>query len=203
MKSNRNGLSSSCCMTGILSGRGSGFSSIERSPPLPDPTHNRPGRNARLTEVKQPGRGRRDAFLHLLALDQSPGKESMLSCIEEEWRMSGLTLPPRDEEAIRTVPMLSALPGEAFSTLLAQSELRVLPRRTMLFEQDEPATAFYLVLDGWVKLFRWTPAGDEAIVGVFARGECVAEVPCLAGGTYPVSGETVSDARLVKVPAQR
>ncbi len=117
--------------------------------------------------------------------------------------MSGLTLPPRDEEAIRTVPMLSALPGEAFSTLLAQSELRVLPRRTMLFEQDEPATAFYLVLDGWVKLFRWTPAGDEAIVGVFARGECVAEVPCLAGGTYPVSGETVSDARLVKVPAQR
>jgi CRP-like cAMP-binding protein len=74
------------------------------------------------------------------------------------------------------------------------------PRRTTLFEQDEPATAFYLVLDGWVKLFRMTAGGDEVVVGVFARGDCIAEVPCLTGGAYPVSGETVTDARLLAVP---
>lgn len=109
-------------------------------------------------------------------------------------------IDPHDRKAIRTAPMFSALPPEALDALLAQSDLQLRPRRTTLFEQDEPATAFYLVLDGWVKLFRMTVGGDEVVVGVFARGDCIAEVPCLTGGAYPVSGETVTDARLLAVP---
>lgn len=108
----------------------------------------------------------------------------------------------RDRDAIRAAPMFSTLPPDAFEALLAQADLQVRPRRTPLFEQDEPATAFYLVLDGWIKLFRITVGGDEAVVGVFTRGDCVAEVPCLTGGRYPVSGETVTDARLLVVPTQ-
>src|SRR5690606_3814165 len=93
-------------------------------------------------------------------------------------------------------------PAEALDMLLSQSELLALPRRAALFEQDDPAAAFYLVLDGWVKLFRMTAGGDEAVVGVFTRGDSIAEVPCLAGGNYPVSGETVTDARLLCVPTR-
>jgi CRP-like cAMP-binding protein len=116
--------------------------------------------------------------------------------------MNGHHVDPHDRIAIWAVPMLSALPREARDTLLARSQLLLVPRRTTLFEQDEPATAFYLVLDGWVKLFRMTMGGDEAVVGVFARGDCLAEVPCLTGGDYPVCGETVTDARLLAVPTQ-
>ena len=108
-------------------------------------------------------------------------------------------IDPHDRKAIRTAPMFSALPPEALDALLAQSDLQLRPRRTTLSEQDEPATACYLVLDGWVKLFRMTVGGDEVVVGVFARGDCIAEVPCLTGGAYPVSGETVTDARLLLV----
>lgn len=116
--------------------------------------------------------------------------------------MADQNIDPHDRKAIRAVPMLSALPPDALDALLGQSQLQIHPRRTVLFEQDEPATAFYLVLDGWVKLFRMTVAGDEAVVGVFARGDCLAEVPCLTGGGYPVCGETVTDARVLAVPTQ-
>lgn len=116
--------------------------------------------------------------------------------------MSELSLGQHDREAIRAAPMFSALPPEAIDGLLAQSELQFHPRRVTLFEQDEPASAFYLVLDGWVKLFRMTVSGDEAVVGVFARGDCIAEIPCLTGGNYPVSAEVVADARLLAVPAR-
>ena len=108
----------------------------------------------------------------------------------------------RDRDVIRLTPMFSALPADAFDILLAQSEFQVRLRRSTLFEQDEPAAAFYLVLDGWVKLYRMTASGDEAVVGVFKRGDSVAEVPCLTGGSYPVSGETVTDARLLAVPTR-
>ena len=116
--------------------------------------------------------------------------------------MSEQCIGQHDREAICAAPMFSALPPEAIDGLLAQSELQLHPRRTALFEQDEPATAFYLVLDGWVKLFRMTVSGDEAVVGVFARGDCIAEVPCLTGGNYPVSAEVVADARLLAVPSR-
>src|SRR5690606_1429927 len=96
----------------------------------------------------------------------------------------------------------STLPPEVIDSLLAQSELQLHPRRSLLFEQDQQASAFYLVLDGWVKLFRMTVSGDEAVVGVFARGDCIAEVPCLTGGNYPVSAEVVADARLIAVPSR-
>jgi CRP-like cAMP-binding protein len=109
----------------------------------------------------------------------------------------------RDREAIRTAPMFSALPANAFEALLAKSEVQARGRHSILFEQDQPATAFYLVLEGWAKLFRITVGGDETVIGVFSRGDCLAEAPCLTGGNYPVSGQTVTDARLLAVPAHR
>lgn len=116
--------------------------------------------------------------------------------------MGELRIDHYDREAIHAAPMFSALPPEAIDSLLCQSELQFHPRRVTLFEQDEPASAFYLVLGGWVKLFRMTVSGDEAVVGVFARGDCIAEVPCLTGGRYPVSAEVVADARLLAVPSR-
>lgn len=117
--------------------------------------------------------------------------------------MGEFCLSQRDREAICATPMFSALPMNAFEALIAQSEFQTRVRHSLLFEQDEPATAFYLVLEGWAKLFRMTVGGDEAVVGMFSRGDCLAEAPCLAGGNYPVSGETVTDARLLAVPTRR
>jgi len=115
--------------------------------------------------------------------------------------MSRQVIDPGDREVIRSAPMFSGLPTQALDMLLARSELQLRGRRSTLFEQDEPAAAFYLVLDGWVKIFRMTAGGDEAVVGTFTRGESIAEVPCLTDGIYPVSAETVTDARLLAVSA--
>ena len=99
--------------------------------------------------------------------------------------------------------MFSALSFSALDSLLSQSQIRSYARHATLFEQDDEAGEFYLVLDGWAKLFRMTPGGDEAVVGVFTRGECFAEAPCLSGGRYPVSAQSVTKARLLAVSARR
>lgn len=109
----------------------------------------------------------------------------------------------RDLDVIRAAPMFSALAASALHTLLERSEFQTRPRHSTLFEQDEPAAAFFLVLDGWTKLFRMTTGGEEAVVGMFTRGDCLAEAPCLSGGRYPVSGETATEARLLMIPASR
>jgi CRP-like cAMP-binding protein len=70
---------------------------------------------------------------------------------------------------------------------------------TTLFLQGEPATAFFIVLDGWVKIYRTTPDGLEVVLHVFKRGETFAEAAIFLGGRYPASGETAAPSRLLTV----
>ncbi len=61
--------------------------------------------------------------------------------------------------------------------------------------------SFFLVLDGWIKLYRVTPGGEEAIVAIFTRGQSFAEAAVFTGREFPVSAEAVSDVRLLRIPA--
>jgi CRP-like cAMP-binding protein len=52
-----------------------------------------------------------------------------------------------------------------------------------------------------VKLYRMTPTGAEAVVGVFTRGRSFGEAAAFQGDRYPVSAAAVTDARVLVVRA--
>lgn len=106
-----------------------------------------------------------------------------------------------DMAVLRSTPLLSGLSAADLEALLRGAAVEHRDRGKILFLQDEAATAFYVVLDGWVKVYRMTPAGEEAVVGVFTRGQSFAEAVCFRDGHYPVSGETATDCRLLVVPS--
>lgn len=76
-------------------------------------------------------------------------------------------------------------------------------RGVLLFEQGTEADSFFVVLDGWVKIYRTTPEGHETVVTVFRRGEIFAEAAIFMGGRYPVSAETVTACRLLRVNGEK
>jgi CRP/FNR family transcriptional regulator, dissimilatory nitrate respiration regulator len=104
-----------------------------------------------------------------------------------------------DWQIVRSTPLFGAMPQEVAQSLVGNQAVRVYEKGTLLFQQGEPASSFFVVLDGWVKLFRITPDGSEAIVGVFCRGESFAEAAIFMGGRYPVSAEVATTARLVSI----
>ena len=110
-----------------------------------------------------------------------------------------------DLEIVQSTRLFAALDGDTLRNLLGGSLPRSYPKGQILFQHGDPADAFYVVLDGWVKVFRATPSGEEAVFGVFARGETFAEAALFLGGAYPASAEVVEDARLlcVRGPAFR
>jgi CRP-like cAMP-binding protein len=73
--------------------------------------------------------------------------------------------------------------------------------REPIVRQDEPATAFFIVIDGWVKLFRSNLAGDEAVIETMTKGGSFAEAAALTGGRYLATAEAVSEARVARIPA--
>lgn len=108
-----------------------------------------------------------------------------------------------DHESIaRNSLLLASAPEPVAEALLARATTARVAHGTTIFAQDDAADAIYIVLDGWVKLYRVTPSGTEAIVGVFTKGHSFGEAIALRGGHYPVFAEAVTDCDLMRINAQ-
>lgn len=72
------------------------------------------------------------------------------------------------------------------------------PHGEPLFRFGEPATRFFFVRSGQVKLFRVSPDGHEKIIEIIQPGQTFAEAVMFMGtqGRYPVSSEAISDSEL-------
>ena len=95
--------------------------------------------------------------------------------------------------------MFAGLQQDAFDRLLAGAHVKSMTRGELLFVQGDPVHSCFLVLDGWVKLYRLTPSGTEAVVAIFTRGQSFAEAAAFIGGKFPASGEAVTDGRLLRI----
>ena len=96
--------------------------------------------------------------------------------------------------------LLQSLPEDHVEHLLTKAIWRTYDRGETLFLQDEIATATHIVLDGWVKLYRVTPNGSEAVVSVFTRGESFGEAVALRNMHYPVSAESATPSEVMLIP---
>jgi CRP-like cAMP-binding protein len=112
------------------------------------------------------------------------------------------TMDQTDWRIVRSTSLFGAMPQDVATGLIGQQPVRIYEKGTLLFQQGEPANSFFVVLDGWVKVFRMTPDGAEAVVGVFRRGETFAEAAIFLGGRYPVSAEVVSTSRLLRIDGE-
>jgi len=104
-----------------------------------------------------------------------------------------------DEMIVREAPIFSGLPQSAFEALLRSATIRTVSRGELLFVQGDPVNYFFVVLEGWVKIYRLTLSGGEAIVAIFTRGQSFAEAAAFVGGRFPASGEAVTEGRLLCV----
>jgi CRP-like cAMP-binding protein len=80
-------------------------------------------------------------------------------------RDGNMTAPtPVDLNVATQIPVLHGLKPEALAILLAEASVTDVRPGQALFRQGEPAVAFFIIVDGWIKLYRVTPAGDEAVL---------------------------------------
>lgn len=111
------------------------------------------------------------------------------------------TMTPADSSILKSTALFGGMAAEEALTLIGNQSPRSYEKGALLFRQGDPATAFFVVLDGWVKLYRITPDGLEVVLNVFTTGETFAEAAMFLGGRYPANAETVSQARLLRIEA--
>jgi len=108
-----------------------------------------------------------------------------------------INLDETDFEVTRNTALFSSVSEESLKDLLADASVRSWDRGETIFLQGDPASAFFIVLDGWIKVYRMTPGGEEAVLGVFTKGQAFAEAAAFTGKSFPASSEAVTDCRVL------
>jgi CRP-like cAMP-binding protein len=108
---------------------------------------------------------------------------------------------PEDLDIVSRIAVFGGLKPETTARLIAPSTIVTLKHGHPLFRQGDPASAFFIVVEGWIKLYRITVAGEEAVIHVLSKGDSFAEAVAFTGSRYPATAEAVSPSRVVRIPA--
>jgi len=106
-----------------------------------------------------------------------------------------------DLDAAARIAVFSGLKRQMLDALFQEASVSKLGRGQVLFRQGEAAVSLVIIVEGWVKLYRVTPAGDEVVLNVLAEGESFAEAVTFSAALYSASACAVTRARVVVIPA--
>jgi len=106
-----------------------------------------------------------------------------------------------DLQVVTRIAVFRGLRSETVEHIIAPASAVMLRPHESLVRQGDAATAFFIVIDGWVKLYRSTPSGDETVISILKKGESFAEAVALTGNCYLANAEAVSMARVGRIPA--
>lgn len=106
-----------------------------------------------------------------------------------------------DLQTIARTTLFRGLKAETVEQIVAPATVQMLKPNEWIARQGDPATAFFIIIDGWVKLYRSTPSGDEAVIEIMTRGESFAEASAFTGTRYVSTAEAISHARVGRIPA--
>ena len=106
-----------------------------------------------------------------------------------------------DLQVINRVAVFRGLKPETVQHIVAPATAAMLRPRELVMRQDDPATAFFIVIDGWMKISRNTQSGGETVIDMMKKGDCFAESVAFSGGRYIATAEAVNVARVARIPA--
>ena len=89
---------------------------------------------------------------------------------------------------------------EFMDKLAQNAHLHNAGKGKVLFIHQDPADKFYIVVSGWVKLFRETLDGAQAVVDILPAGHIFGETSIFENDSYPYSAEAVEPSVIMSVP---
>lgn len=102
-----------------------------------------------------------------------------------------------DIEVVRKAPLFSGLGDEATSALLELMTTSTLERGSILFDEGDPGSELYVIVDGKLKLGRASTDGRENLLSVLGPGEMLGELSLFDPGPRTATVTAVSDSTLL------
>lgn len=98
-------------------------------------------------------------------------------------------------------PLFKGASEGTIGKLSAAAQVLKLNKGEALFMQEDPAEWFYIMLSGWVKLFRETMDGAEAVIDMATRGELVGETAIFEDGMHSYCAAAAEKVEVLRLPS--
>ena len=103
-------------------------------------------------------------------------------------------------QILRSHHLFEPLSEEQMDELMSTGQLLNVDKGAPLLRQGEPATAFYFVISGSVKIYRLTPDGQEKVFDVIGERQAFAEAMMLMDTpNYVACAEAIGPTQLYKL----
>lgn len=101
---------------------------------------------------------------------------------------------------LKSLKLFGVCDDSYISDLARQSRTISCNKGYVLFLHEEQAEKFYIVTKGWIKLFRETLDGSQAVVDILPEGHMFGETSIFQEGVYPYSAEAVEPTEIIVLP---
>jgi len=105
-------------------------------------------------------------------------------------------------ECLKNNPLFVNLPAEDVGRFQQAAQTRVHKKNKMLYVEEDSADYFYIILNGWIKLFRTTKDGEEVIIDMLTTGHMFGENALFVADKHSCSAQVVEKCQIVSIPSK-
>lgn len=112
-----------------------------------------------------------------------------------------MATPEEDaRELLQTLSLLNHGSGALIDALVRDAREVTLQKKEMVAAIGEPASRFFIVRSGWLKLYRESFDGAEAIIDILTVGHTFGETSLFQDQTYPYNAEATESCKVLSLP---
>lgn len=108
--------------------------------------------------------------------------------------MAGGPLTEEPLVALAGCPLFDGLETNELRQIVAVATRRRVRAGGFFYHQGDPATLYYVLLAGRVRVQQLTPEGNQVILHLVSAGEAFGVVAAVLGGEFPASAEALEEA---------
>lgn len=155
--------------------------------------------------IRLPGRGQGQTIdqalqahpdLQALVFENQPGVDGPLANQRGSDTIIALSEPaPQTTQLIGQLPPFQNLSPAELETVQQAAYVRQVERQAFFYHQGDRATAFYILLEGQLRLTEVTLEGQQLLVRFVSPGEAIGIIAVLQDSVYPLAAQAVEDCR--------
>lgn len=103
-------------------------------------------------------------------------------------------MTPTDRARLAAMPLFAGVEGTALDEILAAARTARWAREATVFAQGEEAHAFFVLIEGRLRVTRLTPDGQQVVVRFVTPGDLFGIAPAVGRTTYPGTASAIVES---------
>jgi len=103
-------------------------------------------------------------------------------------------MPALHRSLIQSLPVFTAMDEAELDDVIGRATALRIPKGSAVFEQGETATAFYVLLNGRLKVVKVTPDGQQVVIRFVVPGDIYGIAKALNRQDYPATATALVDS---------